>query len=69
MLHCTIEELISLGKEITDMTFLACITLDAFISDHGYRRWIAGLWSAIKKGVIAYGTARAENAIRHHHVF
>jgi len=51
------------------MTFLAGIALDAFISDHGYRRWIAGLWSSIKKGVIAYGTARAENAIRHHHVF
>ena len=51
------------------MLFFAGITLDAFISDHGYRRWIAGLWCSIKKGVVAYGTARAENAIRHHHVF
>ena len=62
------------------MTFLAGIAFDVFISDHVIaagnrlnrsvnRRWIAGLWSSVKKGVVAYGTARAENAIRHHHVF
>lgn len=55
------------------MTFLAGIAWDAFISDHGiaarYRSWLSGAWSSIKKGVVAYGTARAENAIRHHHVF
>ena len=55
------------------MTFLAGIAFDVFISDHGiaagYRHKLAGLWSSIKKGVVAYGTARAENAIRHHHVF
>lgn len=62
------------------MTFLAGIVLDAFISDRGIAagnrlnrsvnlRWIAGVWSFVKKGIVAYGTARAENAIRHHHVF
>ena len=62
-----------MGKEITDMTFLTGIAFDVFISDHGiaagYRRKLAGVWSFVKKGVLAYGTARAENAIRHHHVF
>ena len=66
MLHCTTEGLISSGKEITDMTFLTGIAFDVFISDH---HKLAGLWSFVKKGVVAYGTARAENAIRHHHVF
>lgn len=55
------------------MTFLTGIAFDVFISDHGiaagYRHKLAGLWSFVKKGVVAYGTARAENAIRHHHVF
>jgi len=59
------------------MTFLTGIAFDVFISDRGiavgiaagYRHKLAGLWSFVKKGVVAYGTARAENAIRHHHVF
>jgi len=51
------------------MAFLTGIAFDVFISDHRYRSWLAGVWSSIKKGVVAYGTARAKDAIRHHHVF
>jgi hypothetical protein len=53
------------------MTFNnATLVFDVFnVGGHGRHGRTSSIWNKIKQGVIRYGTARAEDALRNGHIY
>lgn len=51
------------------MAFLVGVAFDAVMTDSAYRVWGRRVWDRIKRGVVNYGAARAETALRNKHVY